>query len=216
MKTTIFFLIALFIIALGYNSLTSLNSAAVVSNGAECDDTMVLIPNPAETAAGDSIFVSSSVQQRTPLKSGRFSEKILSQKWVIQGSDSCVKSQLTEWSCSSNAQAVSKKVECKYGCSDGHCILPTCYDPDIATPFTIAATTIGIMLTEPQFKGVPPLTQDVREYADYCSSDLILTEYSCIQVGGGSQVKAQQKSCKNLGNHFKCREGRCVSPELVQ
>lgn len=208
------FILAMAVIIAGYDALLNLQGAAVVSGTTECDDTMVLILNPAETAAGDSIFVSSYVQQRTPLKSGRFSERLTSQKWIVQGHDSCKESQLTEWSCSATAQAISKRAECKYGCTLGHCILPTCYDPDIATPFTVAATTTGIMLTEPQFKGVPPQTQDAQEYADYCSSDLILTEYSCIQVGGGSQVKAQQKSCKNLGNSFKCIEGRCVSPEL--
>ncbi|MDO8655649.1 MAG: hypothetical protein Q7K45_00285, partial [Nanoarchaeota archaeon] len=201
----------------GYSTLTSLNGAAVVSNEAECDDTMVFVSNPAETTPGDSIFVSSSVESRSPLKSGRFSEKILSQKWITQGTDSCVDTKLTEWSCTSSkagAKAISGKVQCQYGCANGHCILPTCFDPDIATPYTIAATTTGIMLTEPQFLGVPPQTQDAQSYADYCSSDLILTEYSCVQLGGGSHVKALQKSCKNLGKNFKCREGRCVSPEL--
>jgi len=215
MNATIPLILALIIIVAGYSTLTSLNGAAVVSTeAAECDDTMGIVSNLNETAAGDSIFISSSVQQRTPLKSSRFYERIVSERWITQGTDSCVGNQLTEWSCSASAKAVSKKVECKYGCANGHCILPTCFDPDIATPYTIASTTSGILLNDPSFLGVPPQTQDAQNYADYCSSELILTEYSCQQLGGGSFVKSAQKSCKNLGRKFTCVEGRCVSPEL--
>lgn len=210
-------ILAVIIILAGYSTLTNLNAAVVVSSGQECDDTMLLPSNPKETAAGDSIFAASSVQQRTPLKSGRFSEKLASQKWLTKGTDSCSNDILTEWSCTSSqagARAISGKVPCKYGCRDWHCILPTCYDPDISNPHLTAATTTGIMLTAPEFLGVPPKSQDIKEYADYCSSSLILTEYSCQQLGGGSYVKSLQKSCKSFGNSFRCVEGRCVSPEL--
>lgn len=211
MKTTIPLIIALIVIVAGYNALISLHGAAVVSNGLECDDTMTLVSNPAETTAEDSIFVSSNVQQRTPLQTK------LSKEWVIQGQDSCSQNTLTEWSCTSSragAKVISGKVLCKYGCTQGHCILPTCYDPDISQPYTTAAITTGLLLSDSPFLGVPPPTQDAKGYADYCSSDLILAEYSCVQLGGGSHVKSLQKSCKSLGKNFKCREGRCVSPEL--
>ena len=66
MKTIILVVIALVIIILGFDTLTSLHGAVVVSNGVECDDTMGLISNPKETASGDSIFIVSSICQRTP------------------------------------------------------------------------------------------------------------------------------------------------------
>ena len=210
---TLFFIIALVVILAGYNVLTTLNGAAVISGNTECDDTMGLIANPEETTFKDSIFVASTVQQRTLVKSDQ-----LSKQWVTVGSDSCSNNVITEWSCTSSragAKAISGKIQCKYGCTLGHCILPTCYDPDIAQPYTIAATTIGIKLDNPLSLGVPPRTQDAQEYTDYCTPDLILTEYSCVQLGGGSYVKSLQKSCKSLGKDFKCVEGRCVSPELI-
>lgn len=210
-------IIALIIIVTGYTTLTSLDGAAVVSNGLECDDTMALISNLNETAVEDSIFVSSSVQQRTPSKSSRLWDRLQSQQWATQGTDSCSGNILTEWSCTSSregAKTISGKVTCKYGCSEGRCLLPTCYDPDIANPYLRTASTTGIMLTDPLFLGVPPQTQEVQGYADYCTTDIVLTEYSCQQLGGGSYVKSSQKSCRNLGIRFKCVEGRCVSPEL--
>lgn len=210
-------LIAILVIIAGYSTLTNLNAAVVVSNGLECDDTMLLVSNPTETAFGDSIFVSSSVQQRTPSYSSRLWDRIQSQQWITQGTDSCSGDLLTEWSCTSSragAKAISGKVTCKYGCRNGHCLLPTCYDPDIAHPYTRAASTTGIMLSDPQFLGVPPPSQEPQEYADYCTTDIVLTEYSCQQLGGGSYVKPIQKSCRNLGTQFKCLNGRCVSSEL--
>ncbi len=210
-------LIAILIILAGYSTLTNFNAAVVVSNGLECDDTMLLVQNLNETAVGDSIFISSSVQQRTPSKSSRLWDRLQSEQWTTQGTDSCSNDILTEWSCTSSragAKAISGKVECKYGCREGHCLLPTCYDPDIAQPYTKATATRGILLTDPLFLGVPPQTQEVQDYADYCTTDIVLTEHSCQQLGGGSYVKSSQKSCKNLGIQFKCVNGRCVSPEL--
>src|SRR3989344_3519606 len=145
---TLFFLVALVVILAGYNAITPLQGAAVASNGQECDDTMSLVSNPAETTPGDSIFVASTVQQRTLVKSDQ-----LSKQWVTVGSDSCSNNIITEWSCTSSragAKAISGKVVCKYGCTLGHCILPTCFDPDIAHPYTVSATTAGLMLNDPQ------------------------------------------------------------------
>lgn len=193
-------------------------TGAVVTSASlvkQCEDTTGIFSSVIGTAAGDSVFVKSSV--RTRIK-GKVTARWKS-NWTDIGTDSCQGVNLKEWSCSSaksGARGISSIVFCQNGCTDGKCLLPPCSDPDPgAFEYSTSSTTTGLLLTDENALGVPPLTQQAAQYTDYCGSQEGLYEYSCSAPLGNSSnrfVRKTFKSCKTIGIGYKCIEGKCILP----
>lgn len=135
---------------------------------------------------------------------------------------------LVEQTCKLDKTLTGIEIFCQYGCSDGACNYPPCYDPDpspnnqttvgnneFSYTVTHRAATSG--LKEGDAGGIDPVP-GAQNYIDYCVGGSGLYEYICkngkVEIAGLNCASGfgYPKYNSAIGSYEKgvCREGVCV------